>query len=176
MCLSSGDLFTLSVKLSIFISIFVLSILWYFPFPSGLISSTYVQFAQEELSIYFLQLHYNWNASILDKFTQQLCLFAFPFACNVTLSLKIIRSMKCIHYFIWLQNSYYCCFIQLHSESPPYVFQTIICHKLRERKVKTLTRNWRDHQRTGTHKHTETVSRYFDRQGHLSQSEESKCL
>ena len=32
-------------------------------------------------------------------------------------------------------------------------------HKLKERKVKTLTRNWRDHRRTGTHKHTETVSR-----------------
>ena len=49
-------------------------------------------------------------------------------------------------------------------------------YKLRERKVKTLTRNWRDHQRTGTHKHTETVSRYFDRHGRLSQSEQSKCL
>ena len=43
-----------------------------------------------------------------------------------------------------------------------------------ERKVKTLTRNWRDHRRTGTHKHTETVSRYFDWHGHLSQSEECK--
>ena len=42
--------------------------------------------------------------------------------------------------------------------------------------MKTLTRNWRDHRRTGTHKHTETVSRYFDRHGRLSQSEESKCL
>jgi hypothetical protein len=49
-------------------------------------------------------------------------------------------------------------------------------HKLRERKVKTLTRNWRDHWRTGTHKHTETVSRYFDRHGRLFQSEESKCF
>ena len=42
--------------------------------------------------------------------------------------------------------------------------------------MKTLTRNWRDHWRTGTHKHTETVSRFFDRHGYLSQSEESKCL
>ena len=49
-------------------------------------------------------------------------------------------------------------------------------HKLRERKVKTLTRNWRDHRRTGIHKQTETISRYFDRHGHLFQSEESKCL
>ena len=49
-------------------------------------------------------------------------------------------------------------------------------HKLRERKVKTLTRNWRDHRRAGTHKHTETVSRYFDWHSRLSQSEESKCL
>ena len=45
-------------------------------------------------------------------------------------------------------------------------------HKLRERKVKTLTRNWRDHRRIGTHKHTETVSRYFDRHCRLFQSEE----
>ena len=29
---------------------------------------------------------------------------------------------------------------------------------------------------TGTHKHMETVSRYFDWHGHLSQLEESKCL
>ena len=49
-------------------------------------------------------------------------------------------------------------------------------HKLRERKVKTLTRNSRDHQRTGTHKHTKTVSRYFDRHDRDYQSEESKCL
>ena len=49
-------------------------------------------------------------------------------------------------------------------------------HKLRERKVKTLTRNWRDHRRTDTHKHMETVSRYFDRHGRLFQSEESKCM
>jgi len=43
-------------------------------------------------------------------------------------------------------------------------------HKLRERKVKTLTRNRRDHKTTGTHKHAETVSRYFDWHGRLSQS------
>ena len=49
-------------------------------------------------------------------------------------------------------------------------------HKLRERKVKTLTRNWRDYQRTGTHKHMETVSRYFDRHGRLSQLEEKHLL
>ena len=40
-------------------------------------------------------------------------------------------------------------------------------HKLRERKVKTLTRNWRDHKRTGIYKHAETVSRYFDWHGRL---------
>ena len=45
-------------------------------------------------------------------------------------------------------------------------------HKIRERKVKTLTRNWRDHWRIGTRKHTETVSRYFDRHGSLYQSKE----
>jgi hypothetical protein len=39
--------------------------------------------------------------------------------------------------------------------------------------VKTLTRNWRDHKRTGTHKHTETVSRYFDWHSCLSQSKEN---
>ena len=48
-------------------------------------------------------------------------------------------------------------------------------HQLRERKMKTLTKNWRDHKRTGTHKYTETVSRYFDWHGSLSQSKESKC-
>ena len=42
--------------------------------------------------------------------------------------------------------------------------------------MKTLTRNWRDHCRTGTQKDKETVSKYFDGHGHLSQSEESKCL
>jgi len=42
--------------------------------------------------------------------------------------------------------------------------------------VKTLTRNWRDHCRTGTRKHTETVSKYFDRHSRLYRSEESKCL
>ena len=49
-------------------------------------------------------------------------------------------------------------------------------HKIWERKVKTLTRNWRDPCRIGTRKHTETVSRYFDRHGRLYQSKESKCL
>ena len=51
-----------------------------------------------------------------------------------------------------------------------------LCNKLRKRKVKTLTRNWRDHKMTGTHKHTETVTRYFDWHGSLPQSKESKCL
>ena len=45
-------------------------------------------------------------------------------------------------------------------------------HKLRERKVKIPTRNQRDHCRIGTRKHTETVSRYFDRHGRLYQSKE----
>ena len=49
-------------------------------------------------------------------------------------------------------------------------------HKIREKKVKTLTRNWSDHRRIGTQKHTETVTRYFDGHGHLYQLEESKCL
>ena len=42
--------------------------------------------------------------------------------------------------------------------------------------MKTLTENWSDHSRTGTRKHTETWSKYFDGHGHLSQSEESKFL
>ena len=49
-------------------------------------------------------------------------------------------------------------------------------HKIWERKVKTLTRNWRDHRGIDTQKQTETVSKYFDRHGRLCQSEESKCL
>ena len=42
---------------------------------------------------------------------------------------------------------------------PQCVKRLMFCgnHKIRERKVKTLTRNWRDHCRTGTRKHTETV-------------------
>ena len=48
-------------------------------------------------------------------------------------------------------------------------------HKIRKRKVKTLTRNWRDHRGIDTQKHTETVLRYFDWHGRLCQSEESKC-
>ena len=46
-------------------------------------------------------------------------------------------------------------------------------HKLRERKVKTLEEITKG---TGTHKHTETESRYFDWHGRLPQSKESKCL
>ena len=42
--------------------------------------------------------------------------------------------------------------------------------------MKTLTRNLRDHRRIGTHKHTETVLRYFDRHGHLFQLEENKSF
>ena len=49
-------------------------------------------------------------------------------------------------------------------------------NKIRERKVKTLTRKWRDHCRTGTRKHTVTGHKYFDRHGRLYQSEESTCL
>ena len=66
--------------------------------------------------------------------------------------------------------------IKVKLEISHFLLILILYHKLRERKVKTLTRNWRDHWRTGAHKHTETVSRYFDRHGRLSQSEESKCL
>ena len=42
--------------------------------------------------------------------------------------------------------------------------------------MKTLTKNWRGHSRTGTCQHTETWSKYFDRHSHLSQLEENKCL
>ena len=45
-------------------------------------------------------------------------------------------------------------------------------YKIRERKVKTLTK---DHCRTGTQKYTETVSKYNDGHCRLSQSEESKA-
>ena len=49
----------------------------------------------------------------------------------------------------------------------------MLYHKIRERKLKTLSR---DHRGIGTKKHTETVLRYFDRHSRLYQSEESKCL
>ena len=42
-------------------------------------------------------------------------------------------------------------------------------HKIRERKVKTLTKIWRDH---GEQAHGNKI----DGHGHLSQSEESKCM
>ena len=42
--------------------------------------------------------------------------------------------------------------------------------------MKTLTKNRRDHCRTGTQKHTETWSKYVDGHCRLSQSEESECL
>ena len=42
--------------------------------------------------------------------------------------------------------------------------------------MKTLAKSWRDHCRTGTRKDTETKSKYFDRHGRLSQSEESECM
>ena len=41
---------------------------------------------------------------------------------------------------------------------------------------KHVPENWRDHRRTGTHKHTETVLRYFNWHGCLSQSEERVTL
>ena len=62
--------------------------------------------------------------------------------------------------------SFHRCMQNSLSYSPVYnKLEFLIFHLIyiyRERKVKTLTRNWRDHRRTGTHKRTETVSRYFD--------------
>ena len=46
--------------------------------------------------------------------------------------------------------------VYMERKEPKYEY-----HKIRERKVKTLTRNWRDYWRTGTRTHTETVSRYL---------------
>ena len=55
------------------------------------------------------------------------------------------------------------CFSIHFSEKLALILKAhLLNFKLRERKVKTLTRNWRDHKTTGTHKHTETVSRYFN--------------
>ena len=48
-------------------------------------------------------------------------------------------------------------------------------HKIWERKGKTLTNNWGDLQRKGTHKHNKSYSKNFDDHKCLSQSEESKC-
>ena len=47
---------------------------------------------------------------------------------------------------IWKSLSFF------RNEFPLFIPNFISFNKLRERKVKTLTRNWRDHQRTGTHK------------------------
>ena len=73
------------------------------------------------------------------------------------------RRLKWVYYDARMENNRNYCKI-LMTNKP------MVNNKLRERKVKTPTRNWRDHRRTGTHKHTETVSRYFDWHGHLSQS------
>ena len=49
-------------------------------------------------------------------------------------------------------------------------------HKIRERKGKTLTKNWRELWWKGTNKHIETYSKYFNGHRSLSQSEENKCM
>ena len=43
-------------------------------------------------------------------------------------------------------------------------------------KGKLLQKKRRDFQRKGTHKHTETYSKYVDDHRYLSQSEESNCM
>ena len=43
--------------------------------------------------------------------------------------------------------------------------------------MKTLTKNWRDHVgQAHEHTHKETKSKYLNRHGCISQSEESKCM
>ena len=59
---------------------------------------------------------------------------------------------------------------KLHSSHEYTSFQY---YKIREKKGKTLTENWRDLWRKGTHEHMETYSKYFDGHKCLSQSEES---
>ena len=48
--------------------------------------------------------------------------------------------------------------------------------KLRGKETTEVQKSEEITKGTVTHKHTETVSRYFDWNGRLSQSKESKCL
>ena len=57
-----------------------------------------------------------------------------------------------------------------------FIYLYIYKHKIREREGKTLTKIWRNLWRKGTHKHTETYSKYFNGHRCLSQSEESECM
>ena len=43
-------------------------------------------------------------------------------------------------------------------------------------KLLIFTKNWRDHHRKGTRKHTETWLKYFDGHSCFSQSEENECM
>ena len=52
-----------------------------------------------------------------------------------------------------------CLHVKLQWTPKPIYYKTIseqYIHKIRERKVKILTKNWRDHRRTGRWKQTET--------------------
>ena len=100
---------------------------------------------------------------------------AEPLIINLTLPLGLIKILL-------VENSNFPIFscslpgFQSFTDTCCFCLTLLQFYKIRESKMKTLTRNWRDHRGIDTQKHTETVSRYFDRHGHLCQSEESKCL
>ena len=75
-----------------------------------------------------------------------------------------------IYWMFWycyiLQNTWIIIFSFIPA-FPNNIQRVLYEGKPRKVKAKTLTWNWRDHWRTGTQKHTETVSRYFDRHGRL---------
>ena len=56
-----------------------------------------------------------------------------------------------------------------------YAHLIFLWYKIREKKVKTLTKNWRDHDGQG-HEHTETWMIDFGDHRYLFRSEERKCV
>ena len=65
----------------------------------------------------------------------------------------------------------------IHSVATSEFFHDLVKnYKIWERKRKTLTENWKGLWRKGTHKHTETYSKYLDDHSYLSQSKKRKCM
>ena len=74
-----------------------------------------------------------------------------PLTCTITFRLRAAIGTKiATSYANFLTGSLEEDFLNSEDSKPKF-------DKIRERKVKTFTRNWRDHCRTGTRKHMETV-------------------
>ena len=107
--------------------------------------------------------------------------------CNCYLFFLIINTLHCSpdlsQQVLRLVLPIFCLFNNLFSllYCPPWMLNGFIhtfywYFKIRERKWKNSTKNWRNLRWKGTHKHTETYTKYFDSHIRLSQSEESECM